>query len=88
LIYLIFDTSEVTDMSSMFYDCENLEFINLKNFKENNLNYVGLFLNNVPDYIVVCINKDNIQNKIFPKIKEKKCYVEDCSENWKSKQKK
>jgi len=44
--------------------------------------------NNVPNNIVVCINKNNIQNKIYPQIRTKVCHIEDCTDNWKLNQKK
>ena len=44
--------------------------------------------NDVHDNIVICINKDYIQNKILPLIQQKKCNVIDCSADWKAKQEK
>ena len=73
----------------MFNGCTNLKYINMKNFNEKNLddeqnNYFDLF-NNVPEDVVVCINETNNKNKIFPQIKQKKCYNLDCSDDWKTK---
>ena len=87
-----FNTSLVTNMNSMFYNCKNLEFINLNNFDERSLldstdNYQDMF-KNVPENVVVCINEPLPQSKILPQIKKKNCYVIDCTDNWKSKQKK
>jgi len=44
--------------------------------------------NNVPNNIVVCINKTNILSKIYPQISSKTCHIDDCTDNWKLKQKK
>ena len=41
----------------------------------------------VPDNIVVCINKTNILNKIYDQIRNKTCYIEDCTDDWKLNQK-
>ena len=53
----------------MFDGCLNLEYINMINFNENSLNrsYFNMF-KNVPNNIVVCINKNIILNKIYPQI--------------------
>ena len=41
---------------------------------------------NISDNIVICINETN--NKIFSQIKNLKCYINYCLDDWKSKQKK
>ena len=85
-----FDNSQVLTMKTMFYGCKKLEYINLKNFNEiklNNDSYSDMFYN-VPDNVVICINEYDTLNKIFPQIKNKTCYVIDCSDNWKLKRKK
>ena len=82
-----FDTSKVSLMPEMFYNCINLEYINMKNFKETSLISYNNMFKNVPDNIVVCINKNNIPN-IYPQIQNIKCHIEDCTDDWKLKQKK
>ena len=86
-----FVISQVSTIASMFKDCTKLEYINLQNFNEERIAYdidyyEGMF-DNVPDNVVVCIIEEKNKNKIFPQIKNKRCYVNDCSENWKIKQK-
>ena len=73
-----FDTSKVSLLKEMFFNCKNLEYINMKNFKETSLleKYNDMFTN-VPDNIVVCINENNIKNKIYPQIQNIKCHIED-----------
>ena len=84
-----FDTSQVKKMPWMFSRCNNLEYINLKNFNEISLGtdpyYYQKIFNNVPDNIVICISESN--SKILSEL-EAKCYTIDCSDDWKSKQKK
>ena len=84
-----FDTSKLNWMHNMFTDCTNLEYINMINFKDSSLEdgkYYDIF-KNVPVNIVICINKDNI-NKIYSQIENILCHIEDCTDNWKLKQKK
>ena len=76
-------------MKNMFNGCTNLKYINMKNFNESNLadeqdKYFNIFYN-VPEDVVVCINETNNKNKIFPQIAQKKCYIVDCSDEWKAK---
>ena len=83
-----FETSLVTDMEYLFSDCINLEYINLKNFNESSLynspSYYKKMFYNLPENLVVCINQNLTERKIFPQITEKKCYTIDCSDDWKS----
>ena len=87
-----FNTPNLKRIYQMFDGCINLKYINLKNFNEIRINtdpneYKDIF-NNVPEDVVICINENNTQNKIYPQIKSKKCFNNDCSEDWKSKQRK
>ena len=86
-----FDTSKVTRIHNMFEGCTKLEYINMINFNDNSLiNRDGSFycdmFKNVPDNIVVCIIKDNILNRIYPQLENKSCLIEDCTDDWKLKQ--
>ena len=84
-----FDTSKLKYMDNMFSYCTNLEYINMINFKDSSLvdrQYNDIF-KNVPVNIVICINKVNI-NKINSQIDDISCHIEDCTDNWKLKQKK
>ena len=86
-----FDTSLVTWMHNLFNDCKSLAYINLLNFNEktldNNTEYYEKMFNNVPNNVVICVNENNIQNKIFPQIMNITCVTLDCSYNWKLNQK-
>ena len=79
-------------MNYIFSDCFYLEYINLKNFYENKITsatkVINIF-NEIPDNIVICYNNNNVENDfILNQLTNKTCYIIDCSENWKSKQKK
>ena len=69
-----FDTTQVTDMNRMFDSCTKLEYINLKNFKDSKfvINLENIF-NQVPDNIVICINKNN--TKILEQIEQKNVII-------------
>ena len=83
-----FNTSQVIYMDSMFYSCINLEYINLGNFEESNLELYDNIFFSIPENSVICINENITKQKNFPQIIPIACHVIDCSNNWKSKQKK
>ena len=64
----------------------------MNNFDENKLSnshtYYQNMFQNVSQNIVICINENITQKKILPQIKNITCYTIDCTDNWKSKQKK
>ncbi len=62
-----FDTSQVTFMYRMFYQCINLEYINIYKFTEINLNTCNDIFVGVPENIVICIDENNIKDKIYHK---------------------
>ena len=81
-----FDTSKVDEIWDIFYGCNNLEYINLKNFNENSLTSYSDMFTNVPSNIVVCIDEKN--TNILSKLPNINCSTIDCSDDWKLKQKK
>ena len=87
-----FDTSKVEKIYNLLNGCTNLEYINMLNFNESSLssesNYYSNIFNNVPNNIVLCINKINIPTKIYEQISAITCRREDCSDDWKLHQKK
>ena len=85
-----FDITHVISMEDFLNNCFNLEYIDLFNFKENNKLYVVNMFGSVPDNVVVCMNENNINDKILSELEKKKCYtiIEECTANWKSKQRK
>ena len=87
-----FNTLKLERISNMFSDCENLEYINMKNFDESQLDndekYYEEIFTNVPENVVICIKESKTRLKIYPQITSKNCYVIDCTDDWKSNQKK
>ena len=79
-----FNISSIINMHFMFENCRNIEYINFPIFSK--VKFIHIF-DNVPDNVVICIN--NITNiEIFYDITNIKCLTIDCSNDWKSKQKK
>ena len=82
-----FDTSKVKDMNYMFSECVSLQYINLKNFSESSLTSLTDIFKLVPDNVVLCLNENN--TNILNQLKQNiKCYTINCSDDWKSNQKK
>ena len=83
-----FNLSKAYSISHLFYGCENLEYINLNNFIEGNqISDADMLFNKVPNNIVYCINnKENIP-LIMEELTNKICAINDCSDDWNSKQK-
>ena len=83
-----FNTLNVERIEVIFEGCTNLEYLNLNNFDENQFNYYPSMFENIANNIVICINEGKNKDKILPQIKQISCPTIDCSDDWKSKQKK
>ena len=81
-----FDNSKVIYIDDIFDGCSNLTYLNLKNFKEFKFYYYEYIFDYVPQNIYICGN----ESVILPQITKHSriCYTIDCSDDWKSKQKK
>ena len=82
-----FDTSLVTNMNSMFFNCSKLNYVNIINFKENDWVKLFYIFDGVPENIVYCVNEEN-SPAINEILKNKKCSVKFCGNDWENKQKK
>ena len=81
-----FEVSNVINLKNIFDSCESLEFINIYNFKKTAIMSIDNMFDKVPENIVYCIK--NTSDEIALPLYSKICAQEDCSENWKEKQKK
>ena len=72
----------------MFNNSINLEYINMINFSENSFEDFNDIFINLPDNIVVCLNKEKVLTQIGSQISNKKCHIDDCTDNWRLNQKK
>ena len=71
----------------MFYNCKNLQYLNIKNFEQNsNLNYNEIFYG-IPKNLIVCINKTKAPD-LYQLIQNLNCGNIYCSDDWYIKQKK
>ena len=81
-----FNTLMATEyISDVFTNCNNLKYINISNYIGNNILSDKNFFEGVPENVTYCFNEEN---EIPPQIKNKKCSINDCSNNWEKKQKK
>ena len=84
------DLTNVRTFHNLFYGCENLEYINFINYNElqdqDNSEYLGID-KGVPANLVICI-KEELAPKLFSFLKNRKCTVIYCGENWRKMQKK
>ena len=73
----------------LLHDCISLEYINIYNFIDANLDLDYIFYDLV-DNIVYCLNSENETKyeELLPDTIYKNCAVNDCSNNWKKKRKK
>ena len=68
----------IDNMQNIFLNCNNLKYINIKNFQSNNLLGSDFFSGSSP-YLVICIDDKLSINQI---IEENTCMVINCDENW------
>ena len=80
-----FITSKATSMERMFRNCINLEYINLDKANSNSNPDLNMIFENIPKNLVICINN---LNNINSELTDLTYYSNDCSENWRSAQKK
>ena len=83
-----FDTSLVQFMDFMFSGCKFLEYINFELYHES-INFVLIkdILLNTPENIVICINENNMVDKLKVEINKKICPTIYCGDDWKIHQK-
>ena len=77
-----YDTINVVNMMNLFKGCTNLEYINIKNFEENeNLDISNMFVN-MPSNAVICLNKTKTP-KISKLLNDNYPYIKiSCEYNW------
>ena len=85
------DTTSTPNMVGFFFYCPNLNYIDIRNYKENNYNYnhVAQALDYVPENVVVCIENPNLNStNYFKELVKKRCHIIYCGDDWRTKQKK
>ena len=76
------------NLNNIFYNCLNLEYINIFNFNAKKAKYYDNMFFGTSDYLIYCIN-DYIKDTdgILVQLTSKNCSVKDCSTNWKESKK-
>jgi surface protein len=83
-----FRAKSLIDIDYIFYDCKNLEYINMYHFYEGKISHLSDMFHGVKENIIYCIKKEVTADHIISQISLKKCSINDCSSDWKSKRKK
>ena len=76
-----FDTTSITGDSKfddIFTNCENLEFINFKNYKNGTYNLNISHFQSISKNLVICTSNE----KLNQEIENDKCIINNCEENW------
>ena len=83
-----FDLSKTTSLSYLFKNCQKLEYINLNNFIEGRqIIKTQNFFDKVPNNVTYCIKNEDKESFIFQELNNKTCTINDCSDDWNTKQK-
>ena len=83
-----FSTKSLTNIDFIFYDCKYLEYVNLYHFYDEMMTHFSDMFHGVKENIIYCINDEKKSDHIKSQISLKKCSINDCSSDWKSKRKK
>ena len=83
-----FSTKSLTNIDLIFYDCKYLEYVNLYHFSDTMVFQFSDMFHGVKENIIYCIKDEIKADHIISQISLKKCSINDCSSDWKSKRKK
>ena len=83
-----FNTEHVKNIGYMFSGCTSLEYINLYNFADGSINIFNDLIYGNTDNLIYCIRNETISSQILFELNLKKCALNDCSKDWKTKRKK
>ena len=83
-----FSTKSLTNIDLIFYDCKCLEYVNIYHFNDAMIFQFSDMFHGVKENIIYCIKDEMKAAHIISQISLKKCSINDCSSNWKSKRKK
>ena len=83
-----FITENVKDIGYMFSGCTNLQYINLYNFTDGIITSFNDLIYGNTDNLIFCLKNEEMSKQILLELKLKKCSLNDCSIDWKTKRKK
>ena len=91
-----FEIAALNSFDTIFMDCTNLEYVNMNKFNVNKLKQT--MFENVPKNLAICVQgsvdnlfssaSNDLNNTSYSSSTNQYCFVNDCSSNWKTKQKK
>jgi surface protein len=82
-----FETSSLSILHYMFSGCKQLEYINLYLYNEiKSITNIYYIFQNVPENLVICINKNNHIYELSKQIMQKSCPTIYCGDDWKAHQ--
>jgi surface protein len=83
-----FNTFQISNLNNIFYNCTSLNYINFYLYDESeSLELNENILYNIPENIVICVNRDNSIRKLISIINNKICPTIYCGDDWKEHQK-
>ena len=83
-----FDTTNAEYMMEMFTNCSNIEYINFSNYIDGRYSNMTDMFKGVPSNLTYCSKDETLMPKTLQQLKDKNCIINDCSYNWRIKQKK
>ena len=83
-----FKTIKAEFTNEMFSNCSSLEYINISNYIDSNYSIANEMFNKVPNNLTYCSKNESLMPNMLRLLKEKNCIINDCSDNWKIKQRK
>ena len=83
-----FNTKNVKNIGYMFSGCTHLEYINLYNFSDGIITTFNDFIYGNTDNIIYCLKDETNSKNILFELTLKKCSLNDCSNDWKTKRQK
>ena len=83
-----FNTENAEFMIGMFNNCGSLEYINFSNYIDGIYSNMSDMFNGVPNNLTYCSKDEALMPKTLERLKDKNCIINDCSDNWRIKQRK
>ena len=75
-------------MLDVFSKCYNLQYINISNYIGKNTSDDDFLLKDVSENITYCFNSGNEISELLEQLKNKKCSINYCSNDWRTKKRK
>jgi len=83
-----FNITNVEYMLDVFSNCSNLQYINISNFIGKNSSDDDFLSKDISENITYCFNSENENSELLEQLKNKKCSINYCSNNWRTKERK